>query len=341
MSGKSIFNPKYIPLIATIGLFVLMFGVGSVSFPGFFALQNFYYLLIDNAYLIIMAVGMSLVIFSGGIDLSVGSLLALTTMFIASLVEKHHLDPIVVLPLVLAFGTFFGAFQGYLIQAFNLPPFIVTLGGLYLARGLCYIVSIDTIALTHPFFTKLSEFQLNVIGDNFISFNVILAVIMTIVGIFLAHYSKFGRTTYAIGGNEQSALLMGLPVARTKILIYTFNGFCTALSGIAFTFYMRSGYALHGKGMEMDAIASVVIGGALLTGGAGYVIGTVFGVLIFGTIQAFIMFQGTLTAWWTRIAIGFLVFVFCLLQRVIQSKRVSKKRGLTANNKTEAINGTI
>ena len=224
MSGKSIFNPKYIPLIATIGLFVLMFGVGSVSFPGFFALQNFYYLLIDNAYLIIMAVGMSLVIFSGGIDLSVGSLLALTTMFIASLVEKHHLDPIVVLPLVLAFGTFFGAFQGYLIQAFNLPPFIVTLGGLYLARGLCYIVSIDTIALTHPFFTKLSEFQLNVIGDNFISFNVILAVIMTIVGIFLAHYSKFGRTTYAIGGNEQSALLMGLPVARTKILIYTFNG---------------------------------------------------------------------------------------------------------------------
>jgi simple sugar transport system permease protein len=155
--------------------------------------------------------------------------------------------------------------------------------------------------------------------------NVVLAIIMVIVGVYLSHYTRFGRTVYAIGGNEQSALLMGLPVARTKVLIFTFNGLCTALSGIAFTFYMRSGYALHGKGMEMDAIAAVVIGGTLLTGGFGYVVGTVFGVLIFGTIQAFVMFQGTLSAWWTRIVIGILVCVFCLLQRFFQSEQFAEK----------------
>ena len=144
---------------------------------------------------------------------------------------------------------------------------------------------------------------------------------MVLVGIYLAHFTKFGRNVYAIGGNEQSAILMGLPVARTKILVYAFNGFCAALSGVAFTFYMRSGYALHGTGMEMDAISAVAIGGTLLTGGYGYVIGTVFGVLIAGIIQYLIMFQGTLNAWWTRIAIGFLVCVFCLLQRFFTARQ--------------------
>lgn len=330
MKGKSKFNVKFIPILVTIGLFVFMFGMGSIAFPGFFSLQNFYYLLIDNAYLIIMAIGMTFVIISGGIDLSVGSLLALTTMVTSSLVEKQHLDPLIVIPLMLLMGTAFGAFQGYLIQTFDIAPFIVTLGGLYLGRGLCYLVSIDTIAITHPFFTAVSQFQIKIIGDNFISINVAIAIIMTALAIFLAHYTKFGRTVYAIGGNEQSALLMGLPVARTKILIYTLSGFCTAMSGIAFTFYMRSGYALHGKGMEMDAIAAVVIGGTLLTGGVGYVFGTVFGVLILGTIQYLIMFQGTLNSWWTRIAIGLLVFLFCLLQRLLETGKLTQ----TATRKT-------
>ena len=321
--------------MATIGLFSLMFGVSSVTLPGFFSLQNFYYLLIDNAYLIIMAVGMTFVIISGGIDLSVGSLLALTTMVTSSLVEKQLVNPMIVIPLVLLMGTVFGLFQGYLIQTFNLAPFIVTLGGLYLARGLCYIVSIDTIPIVHPFFTAVSQFQINVIGNNFISVNVVIAVIMTIIGIFLAHYTKFGRTVYAIGGNEQSALLMGLPVAKTKMLIYTFSGFCTALSGIAFTFYMRNGYALHGKGMEMDAIAAVVIGGTLLTGGEGYVFGTLFGVLIYGTIQSYINFNGTLNAWWTRIVIGLLVFVFCLMQRFFETGKITRRADQKSVRKTE------
>jgi simple sugar transport system permease protein len=323
MKSKQLVNPKFIPLMATIGLFILMFGIGSATFSGFSSLQNFYYLLIDNAYLIIMATGMTFVIISGGIDLSVGSLLALTTMVTSSMLV-HGFSPGVVIPVVLLMGLVFGAFQGYMIQTFNMAPFIVTLGGLYLARGLCYVVSVDTIPINNPFFKMVSGLQINVIGDNFISVNVIIALVVVIVGIFLAHYTKFGRTVYAIGGSEQSALLMGLPVVRTKIQIYALNSFLATLSGIVFTFYMRSGYALHGQGMEMDAIASTVIGGTLLTGGVGYVFGTVFGVLIFGTIQSYINFDGNLNAWWTRIVIGLLVFLFCLLQKIFETGRVAK-----------------
>ena len=295
MKSMQLINPKHIPLMATVGLFILMFGIGSATFPGFFSLQNFYYLLIDNAYLIIMAIGMTFVIISGGIDLSVGALLALTTMVTSSMLA-HGFSPELVIPVVLFMGLVFGTFQGYMIQNFNMAPFIVTLGGLYLARGLCYVVSVDTIAINNPFFKTVSSLQINVIGDNFISVNVIIALVVVIAGIFLHHYTKFGRTVYAIGGSEQSALLMGLPVARTKIQIYALNSFLATLSGIVFTFYMRSGYALHGQGMEMDAIASTVIGGTLLTGGVGYVFGTVFGVLIFGTIQSYINFDGNLNA---------------------------------------------
>ena len=185
----------------------------------------------------------------------------------------------------------------------------------------------------------MSSCSLNIFGTS-ISISVIIAAVVVLLGIYLAHYTKFGRTVYAIGGNEQSALLMGLPVARTKVLIYTLSGFCSALAGVVFTFYMRSGYALHGKGMELDAIAAVVIGGTLLTGGVGYVFGTVFGVLIFGAIQYLIMFQGTLNSWWTRIAIGFLVFIFCLMQRVFERDQNSKVSVLQDKAKVEPAIGS-
>ncbi len=158
---------------------------------------------------------------------------------------------------------------------------------------------------------------------------------MVLLGVYLAHYTKFGRTVYAIGGNERSAILMGLPVKRTMVWIYAFSSFCATLAGITFTIYMRSGYALHGVGMEMDAISAVAIGGTLLTGGYGYVIGTVFGVLISGTIQYLIMFQGTLNAWWTKIAIGALVCIFVLFQRLFTARQGSQVRVRT-KRKTEA-----
>ena len=324
---KRFINPRNYTTLITIGLFVLMFGLGSVSFPGFFSLQNFLNLFIDNSFLIVIAVGMTLLIISGGIDLSVGSMLALSTMVASSLLTKSHLSPVLVIPIVLLIGVALGLFMGFLIARFDVPPFIVTLAGLYLARGLCYVVSLFTISITDNFWQTMAHAQINLIGNSFISPSVVIAIVMLIVGIFISRFTKFGRTVYAIGGNEQSAILMGLPVRRTKILLYAFSGFCSALGGIVFTFYTLSGYALNGTGMELDTIATVVIGGTLLTGGAGSILGTLFGVFVYGTIQVLIVFQGTLNSWWTRIAIGFLVFVFVVLQSIFTRSQIGKEGG--------------
>jgi simple sugar transport system permease protein len=321
MSKQRGFDTRNLPVLVTVGLFLAMFASGSVAFPGFFTVQNFLNLFIDNAYLLILGVGMTFVILAGGIDLSVGSVLALSTMVASSLLEYSHLDPILTILIVLAMGTALGLFMGFLIQAFDLPPFIITLAGLYLARGLCYIVSINTIPISSPAYRAMAGFQIPIPGDNVLSTGAAIALVVVAIGWYVSRYTKFGRTVFAIGGNEQSALLMGLPVGRTKITIYAISGFCSALAGIVFTFYTLSGYALNGKGMELDTIASVVIGGTLLTGGAGGVIGTVFGVLVYGSIQVLIMFQGTLNSWWTRIVIGLLVFLFCLLQRVFETRQ--------------------
>jgi galactofuranose transport system permease protein len=318
---RRLLDSRNLSILVILALFLLMFGWGSVAYTGFFSVQNFLNLFIDNAYLLILAVGMTFVIISGGIDLSVGSMLGLATMISASLVQKQHLNPLLVILIVLLIGTALGFFMGCLIQFFDLPPFIITLAGLYLGRGLCYVVSIDTIAISDSFFQAAAHSQIKTIGNNFVSPSAVIALVVVAVGAYVLRFTKFGRTIYAIGGNEQSALLMGLPVARTKIAIYALSGFCSALAGIVFTFYTLSGYALDGKGMELDAIATVVIGGTLLTGGAGSVFGTVLGVLAYGTIQVLIVFQGTLNSWWTRIVIGFLVFLFCFLQRLFEARK--------------------
>ena len=319
---RRLLGPAHVPLATTIALFVAMGAFGSFSYTGFFSAQVFLNLLIDNAFLCIVAVGMTFVILSGGIDLSVGSVVALTTMVCAALVEHHHWSPVVVIPLVLAGGMAFGALMGLLIQRFRLQPFIVTLAGMFLARGLCYLISIDSISITDPFFTAVAQARLPVWGEDVsITVSALLALVLVGVAVFMAHGTQWGRTVYAIGGNEHSAVLMGLPVARTTVLVYAFSGFCSALGGVVFSFYMLSGYGLHAVGLELDAIAAVVIGGTLLTGGVGYVIGTLFGVLILGVIQTLISFDGTLSSWWTRIVIGTLLLVFCLLQRLMEARR--------------------
>lgn len=312
---------KYVPLLVTIVLFCAMEAIGAILYTGFFSAQVFVNLLIDNAFLCIVAVGMTFVILSGGIDLSVGSVVALTTMVCAALVERHDWSPAAVIPLVLVMGAGFGAFMGFLIERFRLQPFIVTLAGMFLARGLCYLISIDSISMSNAWFSTVSQTRVPVWGEASISVGAIIALAMVAIGIWAAHYTQFGRTVYAIGGNEQSAILMGLPVRSTLVGVYAFSGFCSALGGVVFTFYMLSGYGLHAIGLELDAIAAVVIGGTLLSGGVGYVFGTLFGVLMLGIIQTLIMFDGSLSSWWTRIAIGGLLFAFCLLQRAFEQRR--------------------
>jgi len=330
MKGKAIkfsgFKVKQanVSIYATIILFSILFAIGSVSYDNFFTSQVFANLFIDNAYLIVVAVGETFAILTGGIDLSVGAMVAFVSMISADLLRKG-VNPILVIIYVLLVGIVFGTVQGYLIQKFKLHPWIVTLAGMFFARGSSYLISINSITIENPTFTNISSLRIPIGGGSHISVNVVISLIVVGIAMYILKYTKFGRTIYAIGGNENSAMLMGLPAAKTKILVYTFSGFCSSLGGLLFTIYTLSGYGLHCNGMEMDAIAACVIGGVLLTGGIGSAIGPMFGVLTTGVIQSLIMFQGTLNSWWTKIAVGMLLFIFIALQRVIVIRNEKRK----------------
>ena len=310
-----------IPVLATLSLLVLMYTVGSIRYDEFFSGQVFLNLFIDNAFLLVVAVGMTFVILTGGIDLSVGSVVALSAMLSAWLVERHGWPPLLVIPLVLLMGLLSGTGMGAVIHYFEIQPFIVTLVGMFLARGLCYTISLNSISITDPTFTRMAQLRIRLPGGLFISSSVVIALVVVAVAFVVLHYTRLGRNVYAVGGNEQSAMLMGLPVARTKVAVYAISGFCSALGGVLYTLFMLSGYSPHAVGMELDAIAAVVIGGTLLTGGSGFVLGTTLGVLVLGVIQTIIAFQGTLLSWWTRIAVGVLLLLFIGLQRVIGTRK--------------------
>jgi simple sugar transport system permease protein len=311
-------DAQTLPTALAAALFSVMFLGGSLAYDGFFSGQVFLNLFIDNAFLVVVAVGMTFVILGGGIDLSVGSVLALATMLLAAGVERWHLHPVVAMLLVLVGGLLFGAAQGLLVQVVGVPPFIATLAGMFLARGLCYLISIDSIAIRDPMLATLSQTRLSAGPLGEVSPSVLAAAGVVVAAVWAAHRSDWGRAVYALGGNERSALLMGLPVARTRVGMYAVSGLCSALGGLLFGVYTLSGYGLHGLGMELDAIAATVIGGALLSGGVGYVAGTVIGVLTLGVIQTLIMFDGSLSSWWTRIAIGALLGLFCMMQRAME-----------------------
>ncbi|MGI5155592.1 galactofuranose ABC transporter, permease protein YjfF [Microbispora sp. CA-102843] len=311
---------KYIPVLVTAGLFVAMFVAGGIRYQGFATGQIILNVFIDNAFLLVVAVGMTFVILTGGIDLSVGSVVALATMISASLL-KDGWPAYGVIALVLVIGAVLGLGMGAIIQYFEIQPFIVTLAGMFLARGLCYTISTASIPIEDSTFTAIAQTRIDLGGDMWVSPSAVIAIVVVLIAMYVLHYTRLGRNVYAAGGSEQSALLMGLPVARTKIAVYTISGFCSALGGLLFAFYSLSGYGLSAVGMELDAIAAVVIGGTLLTGGSGYLLGTVLGVLVLGLIQTIISFEGTLSSWWTRIFIGVLLFAFILLQRLITARR--------------------
>jgi len=315
-------NPRYISVYATIGVFLILYVASGLAFPGFFSPTVFFNFFTDNSFLGIIAVGMTFVILTGGIDLSVGSMIAFSGILTATLVEKAGWHPLVVIALVLGVGVLFGLGMGLVIQKFKAPPFIVTLGGMFLARGLGQLISLQALPIYNPFFTSFIGFGIDLPFGGTLTSLALIFLAVFFAGLWLAHMTKFGRNVYAIGGAPSSAELMGLPVARTKILVYGLSGFCSALGGIVYTMYTSGAYGLAGMGFELDAIASVVIGGTLITGGVGFVAGTLFGVLIQGVIQTFISFQGSLSSWWTRIAIGLLLLAFILLQKAFSKIKV-------------------
>jgi simple sugar transport system permease protein len=317
---RRLVSPRVLPVLATFVLFVAMFAVGSARYEGFFSLQVLLNLFIDNAYLLVLAVGMTFVIITGGIDLSVGSVVALSGVLAAKLLSVGW-SAAAVLVVVLLVGTSLGLAMGLVIHYLELQPFVVTLAGMFLARGLCYVISVESIPIRDPLFTAVAQGTVSLPGDTFVSPSVVVAMLVVLVGAYLLHATRFGRTVYAVGGNQQSAELMGVRVGRTKVAVYGISGLCSAIGGLLFAFYSLSGYSLSAVGTELDAIAATVIGGTLLSGGVGMVIGSVLGVLVLGLIQTFISFEGTLSSWWTRIVIGALLLVFVVLQRFLVRHR--------------------
>lgn len=327
---------RYFQFFVTIILFIVLYGIGVAMYNGFSRPQVFWNLLIDNASLIIVTVGVTFTIITGGggIDISVGAVVALVCMCLAYLLQNTELAIPVVICLVLLIGIVIGFVQGYLISVFKMQPFIVTLAGMFFCRGMTAVISRDTINIDNPSYVAIASERINnMFGTGFISVGALVALIILIIAIIVLKYTKFGRTIFAIGGNENSASLMGLPVTKTKILAYVISGFCAALGGVVYSWTMLSGYTLHAMGMEMDAIASSVIGGTLLTGGVAFMPGTIFGVLIQGIILTFITFQGTLSAWWTKIVVGALLCIFIIMQALIteHKNKLTSKSSMESN----------
>ncbi|MGR3452037.1 MAG: galactofuranose ABC transporter, permease protein YjfF [Paracoccus sp. (in: a-proteobacteria)] len=307
-------NTRALPLYATIAIFLLAYLLAWTQFPNILSTRVVGNLLTDNAYLGIVAVGMTLVILSGGIDLSVGSVIAFSGVFIAVVLRDTGLHPLVVFALLLL-TTAFGAGMGFLIDRLAMPAFIVTLAGMFLARGAAYMLSIQSVPIQHPFFQTLQGAYYLMPGKGRLTLIGVLMLLVVALGMVIAHRTRFGASVYALGGGEQTARLMGVRQGRTTVLVYAFSGAMAGLSGIVFSVYTGSGYSLATVGTELTAIAAVVIGGTLLTGGAGYVFGTLVGVLTMGLIQTYIVFDGSLSSWWTKIVIGLLLLVFILLQK--------------------------
>lgn len=314
---------RFIPLWITASLLLVMFLIGSMQFDGFASVRVVTNLFRDNAFLLITALGMTLVIISGGIDLSVGSVIALSGVLTSVLITEYHWHPLLAFALVLPLGTLFGALMGSIIHVYKLQPFIVTLAGMFLARGMATTISEESIAIDHPFYDAIADLSIALPGHGSLDISSLIFIIFFIVVAVMMHYSRFGTNVYALGGNAQSAELMGVSIAKTTISIYALSSFLATLAGIVFTFYTFSGYALGAVGVELDAIAAVVIGGTLLTGGRGFVLGTVLGVFLMGVIQTYITFDGTLSSWWTKIVIGLLLFFFIVLQKLLNGRKPS------------------
>ena len=297
-------------VLLPFAVFVVVFFIGGRLYPTMQKPQVFFNLFINDSSLLLVSIGMTLVILTGGIDLSVGGVIALVTSASAVML-RSGVSAYIVMPLMILMGVSLGSFMGWIIQDLKVKPFIATLMGLFFARGLAYIISLTSVPIKNEVYKAiaLTPIYIPFLPKTYIYATTLVGPIMLLVAVYLTHWTRFGRTIYAIGSNEQSAMLMGLPVRRVKIMVYAFSGFCSALAGIVFSISLLAGYGQFATGMELDAIAAVVIGGTALTGGVGNVIGTLFGVLIHGTTVSILQFNGTLSSWWTRIVVGVLTLL--------------------------------
>lgn len=335
--GKKLNSSTFL-LMITIGLFFVMYIAGMILYEskGFAKPQMFLNLFISNAGLIVIGCGMTLVMIIGGIDISVGSVTALVCMSAAYLMEMKGFNAYTALAVSLFIGILFGLVQGCLVAYLDIQPFIVTLAGMFFGRGMTAIISTEMISIKNELFLKWANYKIflpfgsynkkGIFQAAYIYPTVIIALAVVLIITLMLKYSEFGRKLYAIGGNQQSALMMGVNVRRTKLQAYILDGFLAGLGGFLFCLNSSAGFVEQARGMEMDAISAAVIGGTLLSGGVGTVVGTLFGVLIKGTITSLITTQGTLSSWWVRIVLSALLCFFIVLQSVLASFKIKKKK---------------
>lgn len=295
--------------------------LAAIAFPGLLSWQVARDLAVDNACLALAAWGATIVIISGGIDLSIGSVMALAGVLTATL-PAHGVHPALAAAAGVGAGLALGAMQGVLIARLALPAFLVTLAGMFLARGLAFWVSPVSVGISHPLVTQwLPQFSLHVpVGPRGVTLPLevcVVGVMGVVMAAGLAH-TRPGRAVYAVGSDARSAALMGLGVATTRTLAYSLGGACSGLAGVVLALGQQSGDPASGKGLELDAIAAVVIGGTLLRGGSGGLGRTTCGVLTLGLVQTILSFHGGLSSWWARIATAGLVLGVVLASRLFR-----------------------
>lgn len=325
-------NSNTMLLYITIALFIILYAAGCVAYAskGFTNLQTFLNLFRTNAGLICVACGMTCVMLTGGIDISVGSLVALDCMLLAYGMSEWALSAPVMILLVLVIGVVFGLVQGFCVGYLEIQPFIVTMAGMFFARGMTAVISTNQLSITaeiNQLFYNIANYRIylpfggtvNRAGKlimPYIGIGVVIALVVLAVIFLVLRYTKFGRSLYAVGGNEQSAAMMGLDVKKTKLKAYVLSSFLCSVGGICYCMNTMSASVSQATGMEMDAISSAVIGGTLLTGGVGNVIGTLFGVLINGTISTIVQTNGKLASSWPNILTAALLCFFIVLQSI-------------------------
>lgn len=320
-------------LVITVVVFLLMY-IGAMIFlgEGFLKPQTFFNILNANAALIITSCGLSLVMITGGIDISVGGVVALVSMSCAVFLDYKGGSVAGSLLIALAIGLGFGLVQGFLVAYLDIQPFIVTLAGMFFARGMTTIVNTEPFNVENEAFVALKDTRVIVPGmgtvnklgkyvDAYVEVGVVIAILIVVLLFMALRWTKTGRNFYAVGGNPQSALMLGINVKRTRFLAQLLSGILAGIGGYVYFLHVGSGSASHAMGMEMNAIASSIIGGTLLTGGVGNIFGTFLGVLSLSTIQNIVSSIGLDEAWWTGITVAAMLCAFLVVQSIIMSRK--------------------
>lgn len=326
----------------TICVFALMYASAMFFMGGaFLRTQQFFDLFNENAALVIISCSLTIVMIGGGINISVGGVIGLTVMacaiFLNGLqIENSFLGISLTLLLALGIGLAFGVFQGFMVSYLEIQPFIVTLAGMFLARGLTTVLSVNPVKVTHAGFLAMIKNKLEIPWLGYVAKNgnlisakleigAIVALLMVVLVYLMLRYTKLGRNIYALGGNRQSALMLGINVKRTTFYTYVISGLLSGLAGFVFLMHKPAGNASVAMRSEMDAIAASIIGGTLLTGGVGNVIGTLFGVMVLASIQKIIALSPLNESWWQEMANGAMLGIFLVIQNVVLAKRKKGK----------------